>query len=594
MMTLKTVFGCDLRTLALFRIGLGIALFADLIDRGRDLQAHYTYWGVVPPSENLNVFPLSWIQEILGSVWFGVGLFGVTGCVAVAVILGYKTRLVTIIGWFLLILIQGRNGLVLTGGDNLLLFLFFWAIFLPLGARYSCDAAVDPGPSDFPNSYFSMGTVAILLQVACLYFFSALQKSVSSAWIPDGTILYYVFHLKGFVLPLGEWLLQFPALLQCLTYFVWVLELIGPFFLFSPWRFLPLRLSFLFMFVALHIGIVVCMNVGLFPLNNFVSLLLFIPSWCWDRLSPNLYAGVERNFTIYFDGDCEFCRKMCLLLKTFLVLPHVPIVPAQEFPDIYNTMEQDNTWVVQDQDETQYTHWNAFLFLVQHSPIFWLLARVLKVSPLRAIGSRAYKLVAKNRGLLSRMTRVALPYSHHDVQIPTVMNVVVGVLAGYMVFINLTNVPHLPFQISDPFHLVKRTLKLNQKWHMFSTPRKWSIWYVIPGSLINGTVADVYNGRLQAPSLENMSYEQSPFPNNRWRKYFENLPKKKNREHLTHFSAYLCRTWNENHPPLQHLLDLRIYFILEHTPELLTSRQSHKPKQEKFLLWEHSCLSTPS
>ena len=37
---LRDVFGIDLRTLALFRIGLGTLLLADLALRARDLTAH--------------------------------------------------------------------------------------------------------------------------------------------------------------------------------------------------------------------------------------------------------------------------------------------------------------------------------------------------------------------------------------------------------------------------------------------------------------------------------------------------------------------------------------------------------------------------
>ena len=178
-------------------MGLGLALIVDLMSRARDLRAHYTYWGVLPQPTGQESVLTSWLHLVMGTVWFQLALFLFTGLTALALVVGYKTRFVTLLSWGLLFFIQTRNLLTLQAGDNLLLFLFFWSLFLPLGARYSFDAAMDQGRTDAPNPYFSMGTLAILLQVSCLYFFSALQKQASDAWIPDGTILHYVFHYQA-------------------------------------------------------------------------------------------------------------------------------------------------------------------------------------------------------------------------------------------------------------------------------------------------------------------------------------------------------------------------------------------------------------
>ena len=41
-------FAVDLRTLALFRIGLAAITLVDLFDRSREIRAHYTDFGIVP------------------------------------------------------------------------------------------------------------------------------------------------------------------------------------------------------------------------------------------------------------------------------------------------------------------------------------------------------------------------------------------------------------------------------------------------------------------------------------------------------------------------------------------------------------------
>ena len=44
----EKIFGADLRSLALMRIAIAVVLIVDLIQRSRDLVAHYTDFGVLP------------------------------------------------------------------------------------------------------------------------------------------------------------------------------------------------------------------------------------------------------------------------------------------------------------------------------------------------------------------------------------------------------------------------------------------------------------------------------------------------------------------------------------------------------------------
>ena len=243
MTTIKTVFGIDLRTLALFRVCLGLWLLADLINRAGHLVAHYTDFGVFPRAAAI-VYLSDWrlsIHLINGSAWFQGILFIVAGLLALFLVLGYRTRIVTVLSWFLLLSLQNRNPLLLQGGDNLALMLLFWGMFLPLGARFSVDAAMNDPPQDVPNKFFSVATMALLIQCMSVYFFSAFLKS-GVEWIPDGTAAYYALHAEGFATALSIWVRQFDTLMRGLTYFVWWLELIGPLLMFAPVWHLPLRL----------------------------------------------------------------------------------------------------------------------------------------------------------------------------------------------------------------------------------------------------------------------------------------------------------------------------------------------------------------
>ena len=130
-----------------------------------------------------------------------------------------------------LLYLHARNPMVLLVGDDLLRMLLFWSMFVPLGASYSVDAALQTEPEQVPKSVFSAGTFALLAQVVILYVVSALQKS-GAEW-RDGTAIYYALSADMFARPLGVWLLQFPRLLSLMTPATRWFEFWGPLFCFS-------------------------------------------------------------------------------------------------------------------------------------------------------------------------------------------------------------------------------------------------------------------------------------------------------------------------------------------------------------------------
>jgi hypothetical protein len=298
------LFGIDVRSLALFRIAIASVLLSDLVVRTDDLVAHYTDDGVLPRSVLLDSGML-WhdanlsLHLVNGSMPFQAMLFAVAAIAGVSLLVGYRTRLAAITSWVLLVSVQNRNPMILQGGDELLRCALFWALFLPLGARGSLDSVRrrDMRDDPAPERVFSAASVALLLQVALVYWQSAALKS-GKEWIPDGTAVYYTLQLEQFVKPFGVFLRQSPGLMKFLTFATWYWEALGPFLLFSPLFFVPLRLFAIMGFIALHVGLYCSIELGVFPFVSTAVLLAFLPTqfWHWIRLPqlPRLRALVER------------------------------------------------------------------------------------------------------------------------------------------------------------------------------------------------------------------------------------------------------------------------------------------------------------
>lgn len=281
------IWSADLRSLAVFRAILALLALADIVERAGDLTAHYTDRGVMPRTLLLTRFPNQSpfsIQLVSGDPLIQALLFTLAALAALSLLVGWRTRLMTFLVWVFLVSLHERNPLVINAGDILLRLLFFWSIFLPLGARWSLDrrrSSTAPLPS---NRFVSVATVGLFLQIAYVYWFGVLLKT-GSDWRVEYSAIYYTLSLDQYVTPFGKFLHPFPALLAGLTFAVFWYEAIGPFLLFSPVFNGPLRTAAILGFIGLHLGIALTMSLGLFSWTATLTMLCFLPGWFWDKLA---------------------------------------------------------------------------------------------------------------------------------------------------------------------------------------------------------------------------------------------------------------------------------------------------------------------
>jgi hypothetical protein len=163
--------------------------------------------------------------------------------------------------------------------------LLFWAMFLPLERRWSLDHWLDKrrgigAVRESETRVLSVASAAILLQMALMYFFSAIAKS-NEQWF-RGEALAGILASDVYGLPPAAFLLQFPKLLALMTRGVLVLEWAAPFLLFLFAGTARLRLGILAALAAMHVAIGVCLEVGLFSWVSLAGLVLFLPEEFWN------------------------------------------------------------------------------------------------------------------------------------------------------------------------------------------------------------------------------------------------------------------------------------------------------------------------
>ena len=287
-------FVLDLRAMALLRMGTAAVVLLDLAIRSTDLEAHYSNLGVLPIAALLDRTwtPYQFSLHTTSGLWqVQAVLFLVAAGLAGALLLGYYTRLATVASWVLLVSLQNRNTLIGQGGDDLLRMLLFWGIFLPWGRVWSVDARQQPPPERL--DYASAATIAYVVQLALLYWCTALLKS-GNEWTHDGTALYYALSLDQLLLPGGRLLYPHPELLRLLTFATWYTELLLPFALFIPVGVRWWRLLVIGVLIGFHLGISLTLYVGLFFVINLVSIVGLLPPLALDWLVPRLAPHAAR------------------------------------------------------------------------------------------------------------------------------------------------------------------------------------------------------------------------------------------------------------------------------------------------------------
>lgn len=311
-----SVFAIDLRSLAAFRIVLASLVLWDTFWGFSLVRDFYTDDGILPrwaridlyESDTANGLQYWWSLHMMSGEPWGIRLLLTLQAIAAGCLLiGYRTRLATFTTFVLVVSVQSRNPVILDGGDDLIKCLLFWGMFVPLGALASIDRLRHPpGESELPvKSVVSVGSAALLLQVAMVYFFSAWLKSGEHAavWYPEFTATYYAVHLDSFATRLGIWLRDSHGLLMALTFATYWIEWLMPIVAFVPVKNAWCRMAAILALWGFHFGTVLTLDIGMFPFVGMCAWLAFLPSEFWDShlgttivtISRTLFGSIARR-----------------------------------------------------------------------------------------------------------------------------------------------------------------------------------------------------------------------------------------------------------------------------------------------------------
>lgn len=292
------ILGFDLRSIALFRICIGICLISDLIFKATDLNAFYTDNGILPRSI-IYSFADKWLFSLhfmSGGLWLQILLFVINLIFGILLILGYRTKLVTFICWVFLISLQNRNPAILNIGDGILRLIMFWAMFLPLNGAWSFDAVLNTQKENIKKYILSCGTIGYHIQIIALFVFAAILKTKNADWV-NGYGVFYSLSQTQYTTPIGFKVLALPIkYLKLLNFFTIYFEMYGGFLLLIP----KLRDLVLGLFFLMLIGFGLCLDLENVHWIMLTGLLPIIPSKIWDKYIPHITNTKISNTQLLF------------------------------------------------------------------------------------------------------------------------------------------------------------------------------------------------------------------------------------------------------------------------------------------------------
>ncbi len=258
-------------------------------------------------------------------------------------LVGYKTKLTTLLLWIMTVSLHNRNWFILNGGDDLVRCGLLFSIFIPFGKHFSIDnllSKVQVPKRTKTFLHFSWINFCYIYLLCSIYIISALFKN-HPIWRTDFTALDYALHLDMFVRPFGVWIRDQFSVLKLLTAAAIFIEVYGPYlllFALIPKLFTISRYLITALFISFHLGIDLLINVGPFPYYAISFWLAFLPGDFWRqnirmlvriKLVVQKISSITKSIFKYFEKYFDLISKAALI-PMLIILPLLAYWPLNE------------------------------------------------------------------------------------------------------------------------------------------------------------------------------------------------------------------------------------------------------------------------
>lgn len=358
------MFVLDSRSLALFRVWIGATTISDVMTRFPDAHHHYSDSGMFPREFILKSFTNHyWItlHMLSGTEFVMQCLFIVEIIIAFLLLVGYRTRTMTILSWIMVCSVQNRNYVLGHSGDTVHRLFLFVAIFLPLSRVFSVDRVLEclrssrdcddldrdrerekrrlglagltsSSPANGSSSSISnatsspncakyeivnFATALFIVQLLVMYYMAHHHKT-GAEWREKGIAAWMALQLDYFRTWFGDLLLIWTPGLIFGNYAVLAWQYWGSVMYFSPIFNKYFRALTCLGFTAMHVGFGMAFYLETFTWATLAACSGIIPSWVWDlaiKYISNL--PIFKPIQIHVTSKCKTCLFVARLLDEF-------------------------------------------------------------------------------------------------------------------------------------------------------------------------------------------------------------------------------------------------------------------------------------
>lgn len=229
----------DARRMALVRIGFALLILIYMAILYPDLSTWYGPQGLYSADADAETaIPQQWsvlrwlpTEPAEAEVWLQ-RIFWLHIACTLMLLVGFLSRINSVIVYVLLVSWQWRNPLILDGEDSVFRLVGFFLILMPSGRAWSIDRWIFRSSEEACPLAPAWPLRLLQLQMMVIFIAAALYKLGGTAWL-DGTALSYVGRLDDlfgrFRIP--SFFFEVPILVRLITWSVIVIELFAPMFL---------------------------------------------------------------------------------------------------------------------------------------------------------------------------------------------------------------------------------------------------------------------------------------------------------------------------------------------------------------------------